>query len=240
MLFVCLAAMFMTGSRAGVVLSLLALTVAFTLYFRGDLPLRTGRLTALFACAAIALVLLQFLGAGVNARFDAQGLADGGRLSTYLATLRMIGDHPWLGTGLGTFAWSYPAYRPSDVSLWGVWDRAHNTLLEIASEMGVPIAVLVALGWAVALWVLARGATSQSRNGTVVVAALSVIILVLLHSFVDFPLQITGYAIVVFALVGAGLAQSFHTADSRKRVYSKNADRREMRPPIGRGGENSC
>ena len=30
----------------------------------------------------------------------------------------------------------------------------------------------------------------------------------MLHSLVDFSLQISGYAIVVFALVGAGLAQS--------------------------------
>jgi O-antigen ligase len=215
MLFVCLAAMFMTGSRAGVVLSLLALMLAFTLYFRRDLPRRTGVATALLACAAIALVLLQFMGAGVNARFDAQGVADGGRFSTYLATLRMIEDHPWLGTGLGTFAWSYPAYRPSDVSLWGVWDRAHNTLLEIASDMGVPIVALVVLGWIVALCILARAALTQTGNRTVVMAALSVSVLVLLHSLVDFPLQITGFAIVVFALVGAGLAQSFESADAR-------------------------
>jgi hypothetical protein len=143
MLFVCLAAMFMTGSRAGVVLSLLALVIAFTLFFRRDLPRRTGVLTAVLGAGAMALVLLQFMGAGVNARFDAQGAADGGRFGTYLATLRMIGDHPWLGTGIGTFAWAYPAYRPADVSLWGVWDRAHDTLLEIAADMGIPYAALV-------------------------------------------------------------------------------------------------
>jgi hypothetical protein len=41
------------------------------------------------------------------------------------------------------------------------------------------------------------------------VGALAVAILGLAHSIIDFSLQIPGYAIVVFALVGAGLAQSF-------------------------------
>ena len=44
MLFVCLAAMFMTISRGAVVLSLLALIVAFTAYFRRDLPTRSALL----------------------------------------------------------------------------------------------------------------------------------------------------------------------------------------------------
>jgi hypothetical protein len=35
------------------------------------------------------------------------------------------------------------------------------------------------------------------------------------HSSIDFSLQIPGFAIVVFAIVGVGLAQSFDTAPSR-------------------------
>ena len=53
--------------------------------------------------------------------FEMEGFVDQGRLETYRSTLRMIADHPWFGTGLGTFVWSFPAYR-SDVSMWGVWD----------------------------------------------------------------------------------------------------------------------
>jgi len=41
------------------------------------------------------------------------------------------------------------------------------------------------------------------------IAALSVVILALGHSLIDFSLQISGYAIVVFALTGTGIAQSF-------------------------------
>ena len=41
-------------------------------------------------------------------------------------------------------------------------------------------------------------------------------ILALAHSLIDFSLQIPGYAIVVFALLGAGLAQSFPSVENEK------------------------
>jgi O-antigen ligase len=209
MLLLCLAAMFMTGSRGAVVLSMLALMVAFTAFFRRDLPRPTSLVTAFAGCGAIALLLLQIMGGGVNERFDIQGLADEGRLETYKATLRMIADHPWFGTGQGTFAYAFPAYRSSNVAIWGVWDMAHNTLLEIAADMGVPVAALVAVAWIVIFAVLVRGAVIRRRGLLVPVAALAVATLAVLHSLIDFTLQIPGYAIVALSLVGAGLAQSF-------------------------------
>ena len=74
----------------------------------------------------------------------------------------MIADHPWFGTGQGTFAYAFPAYRSPNVSMWGVWDIAHNTLLEIAADMGVPIAALVVVAWIVIFAVLIRGAVSAA------------------------------------------------------------------------------
>jgi O-antigen ligase len=208
MLFLCLAAMFMTGSRGAVVLSLLALIVAFTAFFRRDLPGRAGIVTALAGGGAFALILLQIMGAGVNARFDSAAVGDGGRLETYKATLRMIADHPWFGTGQGTFAYAFPAYRSPDVSMWGVWDIAHNTLLEIASDMGIPIATMVVVAWIVVFAILIRGALIRQRDLVIPVAALAVAILAVLHSLIDFTLQIPGYSIVAMALIGTGLAQS--------------------------------
>jgi len=211
MLFLCLAAMFMTGSRAAVVLSLLALIVAFMAFFRRDLPRRSGFVTALAGAGATGLIVLQLMGAGVNARFGLEGAADGGRLETYKSTLRMIADHPWFGTGQGTFAYAYPAYRSANVPMYGVWDIAHNTLLEIAADMGVPIAALVVIAWVVIFAVLIHGARIRRRDLIIPVAALSIGMLAALHSLVDFTLQMPGYSIVALALIGAGLAQSFST-----------------------------
>jgi len=120
----------------------------------------------------------------------------------------MIADHPWLGTGQGTFAYAFPAYRSPNVSMWGVWDIAHNTLLEIAADMGVPIATLVVVAWIVIFAVLIRGALVRRRDLVVPIAALAVSIQAVLHSLIDFTLQIPGYSIVAMALIGTGLARS--------------------------------
>lgn len=215
MFFVCFAAMLMTGSRGGVLLSMFAMVIAFVLFFRKDLPRSMNLLLAAAAAAAVALLLLHFLGGNVEQRIGVEGLEEQGRLAAYKSTLRIIADYPWFGTGLGTFAAVFPAYRSADISIIGIWDLAHSTPLELAAELGLPLALTFAAAWIVAIVVLFRG-TRRSRRDTVApVAALGVALAALLHSSIDFSLQIPGFAIVVFAIVGVGLAQSFDTGPSR-------------------------
>jgi O-antigen ligase len=173
--------------------------------------------------SGVVLLLVQVLGGSVNRRFDAQSLADEGRLDTYRATLHMIADHPWFGTGLGTFVWSFPSYRSAEISLRGVWDLAHSTPLELAADLGIPLAAAIGLGWILVLALLIRASWWRRREGIVPLAALSVALIGLLHSMVDFSLQIPGYAIVAFAVVGVGLGQSFRTS-------STDAVDREIKP----------
>jgi O-antigen ligase len=187
----------------------MALIIAFAGFFYRDLPRRGGVAAALVIGGLIALIFLQILGGNVSGRFDVQGLSDEGRLDVYRSTLRMIADHPWFGTGLGTFVWSFPAYRSATISMWGVWDRAHSTPLELASDLGLPLAGLIGLAWLIVLTVLIRGVRTRRHDRIVPTGALAVAVLGLAHSVIDFSLQIPGYSIVVFALVGAGLAQSF-------------------------------
>jgi O-antigen ligase len=209
MLFGCLLPTFMSGSRAGVILTLMALIVSFAVYFRNDLPRRSDIAAALLGAGALAVILLQIMGGNVNARFDAQGLGDEGRVAVWRATLRMIAEHPWFGTGQGTFAWSFPSFRPGDLSMWGIWDHAHDTLLELASDMGVPLAILVAVGWLAIFGVLLHGIRVRKRDLLIPISAFAVATVAVLHSLIDFSLQIPGYSIPTLALVGAGLAQSF-------------------------------
>jgi O-antigen ligase len=212
--FVCLTAMFMTSSRAGVTISLLGMVGAFIVFFRHELPRGKTLFIAIAAAGSIALILLEFLGGNVGARFDSSGLADLGRIEAYRSTLRMIADRPWFGTGLGTFAWAFPPYRSPAISMYGVWDRAHSTPLELAEEMGIPIALLVGICWLTVLGILWRGVTSGRRRDIIPLGALTVALIALLHSLVDFSLQIPGYAIVVFALIGMGLACSLQSRET--------------------------
>ena len=209
MLVLCLTAMFATNSRGGILVSLIMLVLAVAALFYRDLPRRSGVFVVVAVGAAVALLLLQVIGSGVSGRLLSEGLGDAGRRATYWSTWHMIRDHPWIGTGLGTFAWSFPAYRSANISMWGIYDRAHSTVLEMAAELGLPFTGLVVIAWIIVLAVLVRGVWIWRRDVVVPIAALSVAAVALGHSLIDFSLQIPGYAIVVFALVGAGLSQSF-------------------------------
>jgi O-antigen ligase len=217
MLFVCLSAMFMTGSRGGVLVSLMVLILSFMIYFGRDLS-RKGILVGLLGCVATSLLLLYVLGGNIGDRIDRLGLTDAGRLSVYRSTLKIIADNPWFGTGLGTFAFGFPAYRSSDISMQGLWGIAHNTHLEFASEMGIPLTIIVAVAWIAAMIVLSSGCRGRRRNMIAPLSSLAVSLVALLHSSIDFSLQIAGYSIVVFALLGIGLSQAilrFQTAAPR-------------------------
>jgi O-antigen ligase len=207
MLFVCLTAMFMTNSRGGVLVSLLVMVIGFMVYFGRDMSWR-GFAVALVGCAVMALLLLQVFGGRIGSRIDVQGLSDAGRLSAYRSMLRIIADNPWFGTGLGTFASAFPAYRRADISMWGVWGIGHSTPLEFASEMGLPLTTVVVLAWVAALAVLLRSLTGRRTTVAVPLSALTVVLIALLHSSIDFSLQIVGYSIVVFALLGLGISQA--------------------------------
>ena len=208
MLFVCLSAMFMTNSRGGALVSLGVMILTFMIYAGRYIARGLGFVIALFGCVAIGLLLLQFLGSSIGGRFDMEGLSDEGRLSVYRSMLSMIADNPWFGTGLGTFGSAFPPYRSSNLSMWGVWGVGHNTHLEFASEMGLPLTLIVGVAWITALIVLTVGFGRRRRGKIIPLAALAVSLIALLHSSIDFSLQIAGYSIVVFALLGLGLSQA--------------------------------
>lgn len=208
MFFLCLAAMFMTGSRAGVIVSLFAMITAFIIFFRRDLPRGKGLLIAIAGGGMIAMILLQVMGGNVGYRFDVGGLSDLGRFETYRSMLHMIADRPWFGFGLGTFPWALPSYRSGNISMSGVWDIGHSTPLEFAVELGVPLTVIVAAAWIIGFGILIVGIRRGRRRDIIPASALTVCLIAQLHSTVDFSLQIPGYAIVAAAVLGIGLAQS--------------------------------
>jgi hypothetical protein len=106
--------------------------------------------------------------------------------------------------------------------MWGVWDIAHNTPLEFASELGLPLAGMVGAGWLFLLGILLASIEMGRRGKIIPLAALGFSGIGILHSFVDFTLQIPGYSIVTFGLVGAGVSWSL-SSESRK-------ERREISP----------
>lgn len=214
---VCFSAVAATGSRAGFLLTSACLLLAVTLSV--DSWKLLGRLgwMRLGAGAAAALVLFEIWGGGVAARIDQRGLADMGRLSVYVRSLDILAEYPVFGIGLGAFESVFPSRRPAALGSAGIWDRAHSTPLEMAIEMGLPVTLLVAALFVAALAALARASFRSRRRG--VIAGLCFGLLGVLHSCVDFSLQIPGYAVTFAALTAAGLASLDRVArNSRDRV----------------------
>ncbi|RXT47708.1 O-antigen ligase family protein [Bradyrhizobium betae] len=204
-----LCAVFMTGSRAGSVLTLIVLLVAFLAYFRREFAHWKAMVAVGAIGSLVATGLMLTVGGNVGQRFSIQGFSDEGRWPVYRTTMQIARDFPELGTGLGSFVAIFQAYRPGDVSISGTWNRAHDVLLELASETGVFVAGGV-LAWYLAIlflliWAVMRRPT---RDPLPISAALAAWLMAGLHSLVDFSLQIPGYAFMVAAIVGTGLAQA--------------------------------
>lgn len=225
---ICLGVTAASGSRAGFVLTALALALALTLY-AWPAARSIGRRPRLFSVIVmifVGLLMLEFVGDSVSSRLRLLGFDDEGRYDVYRASLGLLASRPWLGIGLGNFAVVFPSVRPDSVSVIGIWDRAHSTPLELALEIGLPAFSVVALVW---LWLLARLAWFASRSRDIaVIAGLATAVLGTLHSLIDFPLQTPGYAVLFAAMAGMGLAGASPTTAGSDRLQPTGSEARQL------------
>ncbi len=200
--------LFMTSSRAGILLTGVSLVFLMVLLFVKAKSGTLVRVLSIVMITGLSLWIYSNWGDRVSERIDAQGLELGNRGEVYAATGRMILDYPLLGVGLGSFASIFPVYRPSTITHQRFYDKAHNTYLEIAAEMGLPFAVLLGAFWIGIFVVLMRGFIIRRRRYIYPAAGASVWLFASLHSLVDFPLQIPGHTLAVAAIIGVCAAQS--------------------------------
>lgn len=209
-----------TGSRGGILCSLIAMLVLIVMYsVRGNRRRersisRAGYTLIVLLVAVLILGLFELSGFRLVARLGVQGLESEARLDTYWQTLSAIRDYIWLGSGLGTFQDVFPAYRLDISSGRQVWTRAHNDYLELVLGLGVPAAVLVLLGLLGLAWKSLRGFFARRRNAHFSATAFSLSLLVALHSLVDFSLQIQAITLTFALLLGLGLAQAVSSRDA--------------------------
>ena len=126
-----------------------------------------------------------------------QSLED--RIHPALESAGIVRDHPWIGTGGGTYFLAFMAYTPRDQ---GFFNHAHNDYLEIASDTGlIGLGALLALAFAAA-WTsrcVLRERRSPYARAAAFCALMSLACLGV-HSMVDFNLQIPAVA-MTFAVV---------------------------------------
>ena len=153
---------FLTGSRAGTAIALIAVLLwATTAVFIGA---DRARRRWLVAGAAIFVIgsgvsatptLSRLINnrpgpqkthqAGSNGTDDTQSHSGEFRKRTWMGTVRMATRNPWLGTGVGTYAIDSPRY--SDTAFTA---HAHNSFLQWMGETGFPGAVALLTAFAAA------------------------------------------------------------------------------------------
>ena len=117
------------------------------------------------------------------------------------ASIPIIQDYPWLGTGGGTFQFAFPRYRPSEVT--GFWDHTHNDYFEIAADLGLP--ALIVLGLMVlhsamrSVRLLAQSSDQLGRG--MAFASLMGVVSLMIHAAVDFNFQNPANAMLFMILL---------------------------------------
>jgi O-antigen ligase len=149
-----------------------------------------------------------------------QELTGGVRLTIARDCLRMWREKPLFGWGLGTFPVVYPQFRSFYTNFFV--NEAHNDYLQLLTETGLA-------GFAIAIWFLVltfRHAWAkldnwtESANGSLTVAALVGCVGILVHSFLDFNLQIPANAAMFYVL--CAIAASNPLQESQRRRGRRN------------------
>lgn len=193
------------GSMAGLALlaPVLILSSTFILSRRHRSHKRrqvSDRQIAMFGGLAIVALVVIFIGftpaldelertSDADAEFSRAGLWD--------TSSDILGNHYGVGSGLGTFEQVYPLYEDATAVTNKYANHAHNDYLEFALEAGIPGILLLAT--ALAFWVrraLMIWVAESTREIRLQRAASIALMVVILHSLVDYPLRTPAIAVI--------------------------------------------
>ena len=185
------------------------------------------RSAAIFAtaCLLILMFLLWLGGKRLVERFvsfKTDNASYHTRVQIARDSVQMVKARPLMGWGLGTFTTVYPKYRTfyADVFI----NAAHNDYVQVLTETGA-LGFAAVLGFLALVYVRAfrklRGPGLDLTQAATLAALLGVTG-ILVHSFVDFNLQIPANA-AMFYVIAVVAAASFQTTSRRRRRSSRTA-----------------
>ncbi|WP_295531488.1 O-antigen ligase [Novosphingobium sp. Chol11] len=199
----------MTGSRTGIALSALTLALILALVWpalRKNLPSAPRLLAGSLALAAVAFGLLQLNSVHrVMLRF---WFTDDARSDLWIDAANVLHQVWPLGAGIGTIAPLLAAAERLDALGPTFPNRVHNDWFEWMIEAGVPgIAVLVLVLLILAILAyrafrLSAAPDSAPARRSQTIFAIGALLIVALHSIVDYPLR--SMALAMLASMAAG------------------------------------
>ena len=213
-----LGAAVMVGMVLGVVLtaSRTGLVSVFVLALWGLLDRRMSKPTRALLLAAPLVYAAAWFGMARWAEYSqltfggaarlAESDVSGSRFGIWANTLALIRMHPWTGVGLGEFnlAWSLTPFPGRPIAFF---DHTHNLVLQFAVELGLPLAALV---MGLLLWGWGRMALrawrAEGDDATVHRAALVFVLMIGLHSQLEYPLWYAYFLLPAAWAFGFGMA----------------------------------
>jgi O-antigen ligase len=207
------ATIFLSGSRGGMLGLLVELLILAVVLVRQQRGIKTAIAVGAFLLLVIGL-LTWVGGREVGQRLSSistetrSEITGGMRLNIDRDALHMFARKPVMGWGLRSFPVVYPQFRTFYTNFFV--NEAHNDYLQLLVEMGL-------LGFGAMLWfliVLYRRALRKMKNwtsdvsGAATLACVLASVGILVHSAVDFNLQIPANAALfyVFCTIAAGEA----------------------------------
>ena len=212
---------FLSGSRGGMV----AIVVEFIVLGLILVKLKSGSKAARGLGYFGVMVVFLLIGVGgleLSQRVATLGpeaqreISGGVRWTIDKDGMRMFAKKPVLGWGLGAFPIAYPRFRTFYTNFFV--NEAHNDYLQLLVEMGL-------VGFGIMLWFLINLFRNAIRKlpdwpneigGALTLACLLGCVGILVHSFVDFNLEVQANAAWFYVL--CALAASPHPIESRNRV----------------------
>jgi O-antigen ligase len=215
------AALIFSRSRMGIIAAFASLLVIFGLAsvsrFRGK--------AGLLLCAAFVALTICFaiwVGPGpIVERFENVGqeytLRGQSRVSIWRGAAELIRHHPWLGTGLGTFPVAYTAVQTTFLGMFV--NHAHNDYLELASDLGLPAALILFASIFLVLVRAIRAFLFAERDFErfVALGCVGSIVAILLHSLTDFNLYIQANTMLFSMVLGLAMSTPQRNLQPRSR-----------------------
>jgi O-antigen ligase len=200
-----------TKSRMG--FALLAVAILFSLSFAARLGSRSRLTRTLAYLAPVGVLLAWALASHPSAGRLSERLSQTGdtRFEIWPTAADIAAAYFPVGSGLGTFNLAYEQAEDFELLAPGWVTSAHNEYLQISIETGLPgillIAVFIAL---LSKWFRQPSAAAEL---TIKRAALLSIVLIMIHSAVDYPLR-TISLLTIFAFLCGMATAARRTGDA--------------------------
>lgn len=180
---------------------------------------------------ALSMVFIALFGGTVLDRVGSLEQDFSVRMALYRNMMSAVLSQPLIGVGLDGFEQGFKGVQEIGVSTDVRWDNGHNTYLENWFELGIVVGTLPILIALAALRILIRSLKSGVPNAFIPIAAVAMIMVVAIHSLVDFSLEMPAITallvyVVSIALLVAQRGVAHDAAEGEMRVATRKAQPR--------------